>query len=70
MLLLLLLLIPLEGVIPAVWEKFHKSNPHSPQPYYSPWYQTFKFIFRFKNLIDLASILPSYVNYFVAKVGQ
>ena len=37
------------------------------QPYYSPWYQTFKFIFRFKNLVDLASILPSYVSYFTAK---
>ena len=52
------------GVIPASWEQLHKSDPDIPIPVYSPWYQTFKFVLRFKNLVDLASILPSYSVYF------
>ena len=55
------------GVIPSSWESLHKSNPDISIPIYSPWYQTFKFIFRFKNLVDLASILPSYTSYFLSQ---
>ena len=49
------------GVIPSNWKQ---TDPEVSMPVYSPWYQTFKFIFRFKNLVDLASILPSYSSYF------
>ena len=56
------------GVIPAAWEAEHVYNPHAPQPHYSPWYQTIKFVFRFKNLVDLAAILPFYLQYFTTNL--
>ena len=56
------------GVIPAAWEAEHVYNPHAPQPHYSPWYQSVKFVFRFKNLVDLAAILPFYLQYFTTNL--
>ena len=56
------------GVIPAAWEAEHVYNPHAPQPHYSPWYQSIKFVFRFKNLVDLSAILPFYLQYFTTNL--
>ena len=49
--------------MPAAIEEDMITDPTIPIPVYSPWYQTFKFIFRFKNLVDLASILPFYIQF-------
>ena len=31
---------------------------------FAPWYQTYRYFWRLKNLIDLAAIFPSYMQYF------
>jgi hypothetical protein len=58
------------GVLPASWEKLKKVKPNLEMPTYSAPYQMFKFVWQFKNLIDLASIFPSYVKYFTAQSAQ
>ena len=57
------------GVVPADWEEEYETNPDLPVPVYSPWYQTYKFFWRFKNLVDFASIFPAYIQYFVPSGG-
>jgi len=52
------------GVVSAEWEEMRKLNRKMPQPSYSAPYQMWKFMLRSKNLIDLASVFPSYVQYF------
>jgi hypothetical protein len=57
------------GVIPASWEDERAKDPNLPLPKYSAWYQSFKFFWRIKNIIDFASIFPSYVQYFSSGGG-
>lgn len=52
------------GVIPAWWEELHKDKHDAPQPTYPVLYTMLKFSLKFSNLIDLASILPHYLQYF------
>jgi Ion transport protein len=49
------------GILPFGWERKHKDDPYAEQPKYSAWYSMLKFIFQFRNVIDLAAILPFYV---------
>jgi Ion transport protein len=49
------------GILPRTWERAHREDPHAEQPKYSAWYTMFKFFFQFKNLIDVASIVPAYI---------
>ena len=51
------------GLMPADIEEQVLNDPTVPIPQYSAAYQTFKFIMRFKNLVDVASFLPFYVQY-------
>ena len=57
------------GVVPPEWEAEHEKTPGLSQPRYSPWYQTYKFFWRMKNLVDFASIFPCYLQYFVPSGG-
>jgi hypothetical protein len=57
------------GVVPPDWEAEYERNPNLAVPVYSPWYQTYKFFWRFKNLVDFASIFPAYVQYFAPSGG-
>ena len=58
------------GVLPPEWEREFEFDAHAMQPNYSAPYQMFKFFFRSKNLIDLASILPGYLPYFLPANGN
>ena len=49
------------GILPHQWEQDHLENPKLKQPEYSLTYTIFKFVIKFKNLIDLAAIVPRYV---------
>jgi len=51
------------GVMPPDIEEDIMNDPTLPIPQYSPAYQTFKFFMRFRNLIDVASFLPFYIQY-------
>ena len=57
------------GLMSAEWEDEKLENPDLPVPVYSPWYQTYLFFWSVKNLIDFASIFPSYVQYFASTGG-
>ena len=51
------------GVMPADIEEQVMNDPTVPIPQYSVGYQTFKYFMRFRNLVDVASFLPFYVQY-------
>jgi Ion transport protein len=49
------------GILPRAWERAHRDDPHAEQPKYSPWYSVMKFMLQFKNVVDIASIVPAYI---------
>ena len=51
------------GLLSSEWEHEHSIHPDLPQPAYSPWFQTAMYFWRFKLIIDLATIFPSYLPY-------
>ena len=53
------------GVVPYEWEQQATKDPTLPLPIYSPWFQTYKYFWRVKNLIDFAAVFPFYIQYFL-----
>ena len=51
------------GVLSYEWEQRHNDDPGLAQPVYSSWLQTTLYFWRVKLVIDLATILPSYLPY-------
>jgi len=58
------------GTIPHEWEVEHRHDENATQPKYSIIYTLWRFFFKFKNLIDIASILPFFVGFAVSTGEQ
>ena len=49
------------GILPSTWEDDHLDEPNAEQPKYSHIVQVFKYFIKFRNLIDLCSVIPIFV---------
>jgi hypothetical protein len=58
------------GIILNKWKMQHRYDDDVIQPTFSLLNTLFRFVFKFKNLVDLASILPSYVGYAIGSGEQ
>ena len=57
------------GIYPKNWSYVFAANPLAKPPEVNGLYKIFRFAFKLKNLIDLASLLPYYISSYVITAG-